>query len=294
MAKLTERFTLALRPSSDFDLSLTSSAYNFSWFYDGHTLLLPLSLSPLMVASVAEEDGLIKAACYGRGLSKSEAEEIIRFRLGLDEDLEEFYSLALKDPLLWAVPRKLRGMRVRASPPWLSFITALCQQNASFRQGWLLVYRVLNLLGRWVEVGSRSIPLPPLPRDVVEGGLEALRRAGLGFRASALSEAARLLAEGGAEDLATHDLRKLRQVKGVGEYTIRVADLFSARRYEEPPVDRWLLKVTSEAYGRPLKNLGEAERFIKSRWGRWGGLFAFFTTVVTDAEPGRAAIERVR
>lgn len=294
MARLAERLALQVEPSIRFDFHLTSSAYNFSWFYDGRELLLPLSSSPLVVARVVEEGPSLRATCYGEGIGKEKAEELLNIRLGLDEDLSEFHRLALDDPLLWAVPRRLDGMRLRTTPPWPSFIAALCQQNASFRQGWSTVHRLLKLLGRWVEVGPRAIPLPPSPRDVVEAGLEGLRRAGLGFRAPALIEAARLLAERGEEDPDPRVLAELRGVRGVGEYTIRVAGLFSARQYEEPPVDRWLLKVASEAYSRPLKNLREAELFIKRRWGRWGGLFAFFTTIVTDAEPGAAAIERVR
>ncbi|MEM4699864.1 MAG: hypothetical protein QXT74_02800 [Candidatus Nezhaarchaeales archaeon] len=293
MARLTERFTLSIDPPPDFSLHLTSSAYNFSWFYDGRALLLPLSLSPPAVASIVEDPPSLRVVCYGE-VERGEAEDQVRSRLGINEDLEEFYRLASDDALLRAVPRKLRGMRLRTMPPWYSFIAALCQQNASFRQGWSMVYRLLKLLGRWFEVGPRAIPLPPSPRDVADLGLEALRGAGLGFRARALSEAARLLVDEGLEDLAPRDLEGLSRVRGVGKYTIRVASLFSSRRYEEPPVDRWLLKVTSEAYGVPLRRLEEGEALIKSRWGRWGGLFAFFATIVTDAEPGRAAVERVR
>lgn len=294
MAKLAERFTLTIDLPSDFSLHLTSSAYNFSWFYDGRALLLPLSLSPPAVASVMEEAPSLKVTCYGEGLGRVEAEDQVRYGLGVDEDLREFHRLALDDPLLWAVPRRLRGMRLRAMPPWYSFIAALCQQNASFRQGWSMVYRLLKTLGRWFEVGHRLVPLPPSPKDVVNGGLEALRAAGLGFRARALSEAAYILVSEGLEDISSRDLENLGRVRGVGRYTIRVASLFSARRYEEPPVDRWLLRVVSEAYGVPLRRLEEGEALIKSRWGKWGGLFAFFATIVTDAEPGEAAVERVR
>ncbi len=294
MTRLKELYGLTLEPATDFNLRLTASAYNFSWFFDGRRLITPLSSRPPTVAVVEEDGALIKATCYGGPLSRDEAQLALEFKLGLSEDLSEFYSIAFEDPLLAAVPRRLAGMKLRASPPWFSFIAALCQQNASFRQGWGMVHRVLNLLGRWVEVESRVVPLPPSPREVVEAGLEVLRRAGLGFRASALLRAAEALMGEGVEEPSVEELSLLRGVKGVGEYTLRVAKLFAARAYEEPPVDRWLLKVVSEAYRRPLRSIKEAEGFIKERWRRWGGLFAYFTTIVTDAEPGEAALERVR
>lgn len=294
MARLAERFTLLLKPSTSFNLHLTASAYNFSWYYDGHCLHLPVTTSPPTVAVIVEEGKWLRASCRGEGLSKEEFEEVIRHRLGVDEDLSEFHSMALDDPLLWAVPRRLRGMRLRASSAWASFIAALCQQNASFRQGWSMVHRVLKELGSWVEVNGRPIPLPPPPIKVASAGLDGLKRMGLGFRSSALFNAACKLVERGLDEPSTSELKRLIEVRGVGSYTVRVAQLFSARLYEEPPVDRWLTKVAAEAYHVAFRGIKEAENFIKARWRRWAGLFAFFTTIVTDAEPGAAALERVR
>ncbi|RLF14938.1 MAG: hypothetical protein DRJ97_05255 [Thermoprotei archaeon] len=298
MVKLAERFTLKLNPSSTpYSFHLTASAYSFSSMYDGQTLLLQLSSKPSSIALIREVGGVLEAKVYSeRPLSVGDVEDELCFQLGLDEDLSDFYDKASSDPLLKSVGLKLRGMHLKCIPPWPAFMAALCQQNASFKQGWRLVHRLLSSLGSQTKVDGRLALLYPSPTKVVEAGLEILRSLGLGFRAKPLWEAAKYISDnlGPNEDVEVRHLQSLSSVKGVGEYTLRVALLFSARRYEPPPVDRWLVKVMSEAYGVRLKSVSEAETLLRSKWAGWGGLYAFFATIVTDAEPGEKAVERVR
>ncbi len=297
MAKLHENFSFTFLSPQPFNFHLTASAYNFNWFYNGQSLYLPLSRKPDVVAKIEPVDKELVVKVFSKvSMSKDEVEDKVVFALGLQEELSSFYEIAFNDPLLRYVPLKLKGMHLRCCSPWLALLIALCQQNASFRQGWSMVYHVLELLGLRVEVDGRIVPLPPTPMEVVEAGLKQLKAARLGYRVETLFMAANWLMDylRGEEPDEASILALKEQVKGIGTYTLRVALLFGARRYEEPPVDRWLVKVVSEAYGQSLKGLSEAEAFIKQRWHEWGGLFAFFTTIVTDAEPGLKAIKRVR
>lgn len=284
----------ALEP---FDFAATASAYNFSWYFDGERLLIPIA-SGGAVASVRRSEEGVLVELYSAGeVDEESALSAVSFHLGLREDLSEFWSLASRDPLLAAASERLRGMRLRSTDLWAAFVIATCQQNASFRQGWGMVRNLFDLLGARVTVSGRELVIPPSPSDVLKAGAGALKAAGVGYRAAAVVEGAKLFQVRG-EELARMGREEFEEalcsLKGVGPYTARVAALFGLRRYEVNPVDRWLSRVSSAAYGVELSSLEEAEEFWASRWGRWTGLAAFFTTIVTDALPARKAVERVR
>lgn len=282
-----------------FDLDATASAYNFGWYYDGSTLLVPLGAGVQAFAAVREARGGVAVELFSRERVDEEwALERVSFSLGLGEDLSAFWALASRDAILGAAARALRGMRLRTVDLWTAFVVAACQQNASFRQGWAIVGNILSSLGKRVRVAGRETIVPPSPRDVLRGGARALREARAGYRAEAIIAGAELFEEVGAEELsqlASEELeRALCSLRGVGPYTARVAALFGLRRYGVNPVDRWLAKIMAAAYGAEVASLREAERLWASRWGEWAGLAAFFATIVTDALPAPKAVARVR
>lgn len=171
-------------------------------------------------------------------------------------------------------------------------LIAICQQNASFAQGWKMLCRIYKLMGKRVELDGLTTIIPPTPRDILaDSARRLLKEAGLGYRAETIVRVAETIERGlleGVEELNDEEAEeRLREIKGVGAYTARLALVLSQRRYGLLPLDRWLEKIAREVY-----RLDDVEVGLKTRWGRLCGLAVFFTTVVLDAEVLSKALKR--
>ena len=186
---------------------------------------------------------------------------------------------------------------MRSCSLWWALVIAVCQQNASFKQGWSMLARLVRGYGRRAELeGVGEVLLPPTYGDVLSNP-SRLAASGLGYRARTVIGVAEALASGRIppeEELARAETGEgesiLRAVKGVGSYTARLALALSLRRYELPPIDRWVRALASRAYG---VEAGEVEAEWRRRWGRWGALAVLALTVALDAAPLRKALERL-
>jgi len=288
--ELKELYELKLQAKEPFDLNLTLSCYSFNWWFNGRAGVIPLLEEPMTVAVVSGSNLEVEVKVFG--VEQVDVEKQLRWILGLDEDLSDFYSKVERDPLLREVPKTLRGMRMRALSPWNALLVAICQQNASFMQGWRMLSRIYKLLGAEVNVEGLKTIIPPGPGKLLSDDAKVkLREAGAGYRAEVIVEAAKRAREGLLKEASSLSPSRaedvLREVKGIGSYTARLTLVLSMRMYELLPLDRWLKRLAEEVYG-----VEDAEKELKARWGRWCGLATYFTTVVLDAEVISEALRR--
>ena len=266
--KLVERVDLGEGAArKQVDLFKVLSVYNFSFWFDGVTARVVLELDPPAVAVVSVKG---EAALYApEGSDPAELEGRLAAVLGLEEDVSGFLQLAAGDPLLGPFAREWSGWRVRGCSLWWALVTAVCQQNASFRQGWSMLARLVRGYGRLAELeGAGEVLLPPTCGDVLSNP-SRLAESGLGYRARTVVNIAEAIASGRIppeEELAragTGEVESLlRAVKGVGSYTARLALALSLRRYELPPIDRWVsalavLALTVALDAAPLRKAHE-------------------------------------
>ncbi len=287
-----EEYTLP-RPKVDFNFKLTGMVYNFSWWFNGNKLILVID-DYIVVVSEGEEG--LTTRVYSISGKEENIDDLLKqveYVLGLNEDLTEFYDIALRDPILNRVPLRLRGLHIRATNPWNAALISVCQQNASFKQGWRMLYNIYKLMGRELLVeGTRTI-IPPKPEDILVHGVGELVKARVGYRAKTIIGIAELFTkkpELNTWEVSVSELEEeLLSIKGVGSYTTRLVLVLSKRYYEKPPIDRWLKKLIALAY----KAEGREEEAYKRFWRKWSGLAALFTTIVLDAEPLKRAVRRL-
>ena len=238
--------------------------YAFSWQFDGE-------------CGYAEAGGKLYKVCpsgeveefsWGKGESWEEI-------FGVHEDLEEFYDMISDDPLLWCIAKKYRGLRPRKLSLWASSVIAVAQQNASFKQAWKSIYKLHVLKSKRVYAFGREYLLFPKKEDVDE---ETLKKAGFGYRSQTIMRLKEV-------NVTCNNIDELKNVKGIGDYSLGLIKLFGCRDYSALILDRWLKAVFEEAYGNWEK--------IKD-FGRWKGLVSLLTTVALDAVPLRRALHRVR
>jgi N-glycosylase/DNA lyase len=264
----------------------TLQAYTLPWQFDGRRAYVPLCGTS--IASLEQKAGEINVTVYATPSEKCWENLIDRWKPVVDSSLlNEYYSRTIGDPLLKCVGHKLRGLSVRLSSIWSAAIVAVCQQNASFLQGWRMVFNVYKLLGRKVvlvhEGAKRLYLLPPEPSQVSE---EKLRLAGLGYRARTLEAIARRVAAN--PDIPATSLAGL---KGVGSYTLGLIQLLAEAKLDATIVDRWVKGLAAHAYNVSER---EAERVWLSRWRPWQGVASYHLTIVFDAEPLSRSLKRLQ
>ena len=281
----------------DYNFKLTASMYNFSWNYNGSSLLLILDYHRPIVACVRETGrNKLRVTLHSSIPITNSAKyfELAEEVLGISEDLSEYYNLWRNDPLFIQAYNVLRGIHVRLTPLWLGLLIGICQQNASFRQGWSMLALIHKILGRKVEVEYWGLTIiPPTPKDIIKAGPFKLKLCKLGYRSDTIINVAEAFNSGALsdDDAKRYSDKDLMKIKGIGSYTSRLALVLSARKYEYAPIDRWLKRIISVVYSVPEWKAEEA--WIK-KWGRWSGLAALMLTVVLDAEPLSAALNRIQ
>lgn len=281
--------------SPGVDLKYTATVYNLCFWINKDHSYIHLATEPYSIVELWYNGNY---RLYSEECSyEDELVKKLEFTIGLKEDISEFIEKGVHDPLLGPFLENYRGLRIRSTNLWWAIVTSISQQNASFKQGWSTLHRIIESYNRTIELGEGIIvPRPPTPREVLED-IDRLINAGVGYRAKTILNTARTLLNG---EIREEDIinmksieieRTLRKIKGIGPYTARLAIALSTRRYELPPVDKWLKKIASIVYSID-ENL--VEKYWTERWNKWAALAAIATTIALDAEPLNRALVRIR
>ena len=273
------------------DFTKTLAVYNLCYWFDGVKGYILLDNNAIAVVDVSGCFKIYAPSCEEDYVKK------LRWVLGLDENLDEFFEIASNDKLLKGFAKEFRGWRHRASDLWWALIVAHCQRNASFKQGWRILHRIVKNYGKYIEIEGKKVLLPPKPEDILENPSK-LVESGAGFRVGAIIEAAKAFKERRIDveklqmldDETVEDV--LENLPQVGSYVARLAMVLGLRRYSLPPVDRWTVAIVSKVYG-VNNNAKDVELFLRRRWGRWAGLAVLALTITLDAEPLRKALDRI-
>ena len=296
--------TLEFKSKGDFNLKLAGRVYALPWEFNGESSYVQVVLDEHdYVAKVEQKGEKIQVSIFGLEL-KHDPEEIARKALtvlGFYEDLSEYYSKVKNDPILHVIPEKLKGIRMRGrSTLWEALVISLCQQNASFMQGWSYIERLHYYIGRRVRLkGEKGIYLLfPKPKEILEKK-NTLITCRMGYREKYLVSIAQIYENKfkrmDFSKMKTREIiRILKEVKGVGDYTAKLSTIVAFRRYEVFPADRWFTRIISEIYLHKKITVPQASRIAEKIWGKWAGLSAVFLTVVLSAETITKALQLVK
>lgn len=241
------------------------------------------------VAQTAPENVLFGA----RASNRQSAEHGIarmRFALGIDDDLREFYRRYARDPMIGGSLRKRPWVRVGRRPePFEALVWAVCEQLIEYDRAAAIQSRLVTRLGRrWTGKGSEAWAsgLRDLPTAATLGGAAPAKLQSCDLaaaRAIALSKAAREVASGrvelhGAEPVVERGRRRLRAIPGIGAWTVEMLALRGQGRYDQLPAgDLGLLKLVGRILsgGDPRARADEAQvREMFAPYGEWAGLAA--------------------
>jgi len=213
----------------------------------------------------------------------------MRFALGVDDDLREFYRRYASDPLIGSSLRARPWIRVGRRPePFEALVWAVCEQLIEYDRAAAIQKRLVARLGRlWTDSEAQgwASGLRDLPTAATLGGAAPAKLASCdlaGARAIALRRAAREVASGRAElqgaEPVERGWRRLRAIPGIGRWTVEMLALRGQGRYDQLPAgDLGLLKLAGRILGSgdPRARASEEEvRAIFAPYGEWAGLAA--------------------
>jgi N-glycosylase/DNA lyase len=279
-------------PGKLLDYRLIGSVYNLCFWVDGYKsiIFIPGLDYSVVVLYFNGKYELYSESCCCEDLVKK-----FHFTIGLNEDIGGLIKLASRDPLLGEFLRTYRGWRLRSTSLWWAIVTGICQQNVSFKQGWRMLHNIVKNYERIIQVGELKVLRPPEPREVLDDP-DPLFNSGLGYRAKTVVNVAKAFVNGDVDEEAINEGTPvyaesvLRELKGIGPYTARLAIALSMRKYDLPPIDRWLKKIISVVYGIDEKF---AEEFWVEKWRMWSALTSIMVTIALDAEPLNKALQRI-
>jgi 3-methyladenine DNA glycosylase/8-oxoguanine DNA glycosylase len=243
-----------------------------------------LRAEPLDPGSIAAPRAL--AGAFTREAGEPELElalERMRFALGVDDDLGEFFRRFRGDPLLGPLLRRRPYLRPRRRPwPWEALVWAVVKQLIETGRAARIQRR---MVGRWGprlgegRDGLRDVPTPDLIAGRAPVELESM---GLALRrAIALRAIAGDIASGRCDPAEPAADRRLLSVREIGPWTVQCLGLFGRGDPDSLPAgDLMYLKLV----GR-LARLGrratveEVEEFY-APYAPYRGLAAAWTTGV--------------
>jgi 3-methyladenine DNA glycosylase/8-oxoguanine DNA glycosylase len=227
-------------------------------------------------------DAVLFGACSHSADAARHAIERMRFALGVDDDLSDFYRELAGDPLIGRSVRRRPWLRVRRRPePFEALAWAICEQLIEYERAAAIQRRIVAAFGPRCAEGSglRDVPSPATLAGVAPARLESFDLAG--SRARLLVRAAREVASGRV-DLhdADHERawRRLRAIPGIGPWTIEMLALIGQGRHDQLPAsDLGLLKYVGRRLSGGDRRARASEEDVRSffaPYGRWAGLAA--------------------
>jgi 3-methyladenine DNA glycosylase/8-oxoguanine DNA glycosylase len=258
------------------------------------------------VAQVSRDEVLFGARAHSRATA-TEAIARMRFALAIDDDLRPFYDRYRSDPLIGPSVRRQPWLRIRRRPdPFEALAWAITEQLIEFSRAVEIQRRIVFRLGRrCTDTGLRDLPAAASLAGTAPALLQSFDLSA--GRAIALRKAAREVASGRADLLASdHERgwRRLRAIPGIGRWTIEMLGLHGQGRHDLVPAgDLNLIKLVGRLEtGSPHARASEDDvRDFFAPYEGWGGLAAMHAiraAHVTDYAytpwPGRNSFVRAR
>jgi 3-methyladenine DNA glycosylase/8-oxoguanine DNA glycosylase len=154
--------------------------------------------------------------------------ERMRFALGVDDDLSEFYRRFRRDPLLGSQLRRRPYLRPRRRPwPWEALAWAVVKQLIETGRAARIQRRMVGRWGPRFEAGSDSLRDVPAPGLIAGRAPVELESMGLALkRALALRSVAADVVAGRCDLSQSSADRRLLSVREIGPWTVQCLGLF--------------------------------------------------------------------
>lgn len=221
---------------------------------------------------------------------KTKLEEKVRWKLGVDENINEFYDVTKDDAILKLAIKDLYGMRVHASCHlFYTLALSIALQNAPISRSRNMLRLLTQRFGQLSLMSDLNIFAFPAASEIAKADINELLECKWGYRSKYLKNAATVLLE---EDLRVNGLKELQmndviqllcEIKGIGKYSAEIVALDALRKYDVFPLDSWSSRIFSKLYfGTNDVSVDVLNDFAYDKWGKYRGLA--FVYIFNDLE----------
>ncbi|BAD84534.1 3-methyladenine DNA glycosylase [Thermococcus kodakarensis KOD1] len=252
---------------------------NGTWKLKGDTFYQALRLKSGVVGIVAYNGDFLFPETWGRK-EKKEAREKLSFILGLDTDLDSFYSEISDSPFSFLV-EEFKGLTVPAAPsPYQALVEVIAQQQVNFEFAQRTIRNLVEMAGE----KAGNIYVFPTAEKIASLSPDELKRAKLGYRAEYIKHVTELYLKGELKlDLWEMDekeaIKYLTAFRGIGKWTAELFLAYGLRKNTYPAGDLGLRRGIAKIFGKSVKEVKEKDvREILEPYGKWKGLLAFYIT----------------
>ncbi|WP_461865802.1 DNA-3-methyladenine glycosylase family protein [Thermococcus sp.] len=208
---------------------------------------------------------------------KKMARDKIRFILGLDTDLDAFYS-QIRDSKFAFLAEEFWGLTVPASPyKYQALVEVIAQQQVSFEFAKRTIAELVKLTGK----RRGDLYIFPKPRDIARLSIEELKKAKLGYRAEYIMHLTKMIVRGelklDLDEMSEEEgTRYLTKFRGIGKWTAELFLAYGLRKNIYPAGDLGLRRGIAKIFNRRVKEKDVRE--ILEPYGKWKSLLAFYIT----------------
>ena len=262
---------------------------------DGLVRLLHVDGSPVVVAISAPAHPVFAARAASEEAARAGIARM-RFAVGVDDDLSEFYARFSDDPVIGRAVRARPWLRVRRNPdPWETLMWAITEQLIDMQRAVGIQRRMIARLGRrhgaFRDSPSAAVIASCAPAELEACGLAgkralAMRRAArevtsgridLGSMVRDPEPAGRAVSATRARSASVADFARLLAIPEIGTWTVEMLALHGLGRMDVVPAgDLGYLKLVGRlTTGNPKAFADEAEvRGFFAPYAPWAGLAA--------------------
>jgi N-glycosylase/DNA lyase len=185
--------------------------------------------------------------------STVDAEDVLRRRLGLEDDLHAIRASAPDDDLVPEAFDAHWGMRIVRDPPFGGLISFICSAQMRVARIHGMQQRLRETFGTPVEFQGDTYHAYPTPEQLAAASEDELRDLSLGYRAPYVRDTAEMVA-GGTRPEAVRGQpyeqarETLTRYVGVGQKVADCVLLFSLEYLQAVPLDTWIRQTIEEYY----------------------------------------------
>lgn len=208
------------------------------------------------------------------------AQDRIRFFLGTDDDLTEFYEIAARDAAFAPLAERMRGFhQVKFMTPFENTVWAVLGQHIQLHVAQGMKRRFVERFGTKVEKDGREHWAFPAPRTIAELASSAIAGVIRNERkARSIAAVAKAFCTIDESFLRRGDHAEvfewLQSIEGIGEWSASFVMTRGLGRMERVRAFPPLIDAASQVYGKLLSKKEFAA--LAQRYGPWQGYWAFY------------------
>jgi DNA-3-methyladenine glycosylase II len=212
-------------------------------------------------------------------------EEKIKWILGIEEDIKEFYKIAKKDKKFTQIIKKLYGLRAPKTPTvFEALIIAITEQQIALPVAILMRKGLVEKYGESIKVGGKKYYTFPTPESLARIKPEDIKKLKFSLKKSEyIVNISQRIAFGeiDLEKMKNWDKEKilntLTKIRGIGPWTVEYMMCRGMGRYDALPANDLGLRTSlTKHLGRKERVSEQEVRKFLGPFGKYQGFAAFY------------------